>query len=152
MVHTWISVRNDRIVGDDTVKSIGARHFRRALMVDGTSFYGDYDLDMYVGTQSDYDSLWAVAAKVIRDGSGWIRYTNMDVAESEFANAEYSSMEKLLREFGWVSAAACEKLLPRKEKGGEHIVRTHVFRRDGNFKLIAVETSRLYYVFCFATS
>lgn len=152
MVHTWISVRNDKIVGGDAAKSIGARHFRRALMVDGTSFYGDYDLDVYVGTHSDYDSLWAVAAKVIRGGGGWIRYTDMGVAESAFANAKYSSMENLLGEFGWVSTDACEKLLPRKEKGGEHIVRTHVFRRDGNFKLIAVETRRLYYVFCFATS
>lgn len=147
MVHTWLSVRNDRIVGSF---SMGARHLRRALATGGSFFYGDYDLDVYIGTRNDYDSLWDVAATVLRNGSGWLRTLRMEEAVSKFGDARYINMNWLISELGSLSEEAVRRLLPRRESG--QIQRTFVFRRDGNFKLIAVETERLYYVFCFATS
>lgn len=148
MVHTWITASNDKL--SEHVVSIGARHFKRALAKGDASFYGDYELDVYIGTLHDYDSLWEVAAKVIRNGGGWIRYAKMKEAETVYGDAEYSSLDRVLAEFGWLSDEAVQRFLPRRED--RRVLRTHVFRRDGNFKMIAVETARLYYVFCFATS
>jgi hypothetical protein len=147
MVHTWIHVVNDR---DPT--GIGARHFQKALRNDRMSFYGDYSLSVYIGTRNDYDSLWGVAAKVIHNGDGWVRCNKMEEAAAEYAGIEYRALEDVLSTFANLSDSACKRLLPRKERDGGHILRTTVFRRDGNFYLIAVETQRLYYVFCFATS
>ena len=145
MVHTWIAASNDKL--SERTTSIGARHFKRALATGDASFYGDYELDVYIGTRHDYDSLSVVTAKVIRDGGGWIRTCRL-LEHAE--NGEYSSLNCVLSEFGWLSDAAAKRFLPRREDG--RVLRTHVIRRDGNFNMIAVETARLYYVFCFATS
>ena len=148
MVHTWIRACNDKL--STITPSLGAHNFKRALATGDVSFYGDYELGVYIGTRHDYDSLWSVAAKVIQKGGGWIRSNKMDDAEKVYGGAEYASLGSVLSEFGWLSDAAVRRFLPRREDG--RVVRTHVFRRDGNFKMIAVETARLYYVFCFATS
>ena len=144
MVHTWIRLRNDRVDGP----GIGVRRAAGILADSETRFYGDYDFDMYIGTRHDYSGLEAVVAKVIRGGGGWIR--NCRVGEERDSYDRYSSLSSVLNEFCWLSEKGLRRLLPRKED--RSVVRVIVVRNDGNFKMIAVETQRLYYVFCFATS
>ncbi len=127
---------------------MGSRHVARVLADPETRFYGDYDFDMYIGTQHDYPSLEAAAEKVIRRGSGWIR--NCRIEEGRDGCDQYANLGAILAEFCWLSHKGQRRLLPRKETG--NVVRVLVLRCDGNFKMIAVETRRLYYVFCFATS
>lgn len=127
---------------------MGSRQVARVLADPETRFYGDYDFDMYIGTRHDYPSLEAVAEKVIRRGNGWIR--NCRVEEGRTRHDQYTNLGAILAEFCWLSHKGQQRLLPRKEMGS--LVRTLVLRCDGNFKMIAVETQRLYYVFCFATS
>jgi hypothetical protein len=69
MVHTWLRIKNGKIIEDDGPKSMGARHFRRAMIIKGTYFNStlnlDYEdtLDVYIGQKDTYDSLWATAKK-----------------------------------------------------------------------------------------
>jgi hypothetical protein len=107
-------------------------------------FYGDYDLDVYIGTKSDYGGLQATAEAVIERSGGWVRRC---ILEKE---VEYRSLAAVLSEFGSVSDAQLRKVFPRKEKGT--VIRTLQYRKDGNFTMLACETERAYYVFCFATS
>lgn len=143
MVHTWIRAYNERL--SHGFPSMGARHYRKALAAEA-SFYGDYELHIYIGTLNDYTSLWEVAKKVIRKGDGWIRSSQMEDTEQ----ADYSSMRQVLAEIGSLSESAVDRILPRGDRG--KVLHSFVVRNDGNFKLIAAETEYLYYVVCFATS
>ena len=144
MVHIWIAACNEKL--SERVPSIGARNFRRALATGEASFYGDCELDIFIGTRNDYDSLLEVAETVLRAGGGWIRSSKMNDAKP----VEYSSMSRVLSEIGWFSDSAERRILPRRERG--RVLRSFVFRNDGNFKLFAAETEGFYYVICFATS
>jgi hypothetical protein len=110
-------------------------------------FYGDYDLDIYIGTKSDYKCLEHVVNKVIqKGGGGWIGNCRLE-------NGTYipnRSITSIINEFGNVYDSQIHKFLPSRDK----FVMKQVFdyRNDGNFKMIACETDHLYYVFCFATS
>jgi hypothetical protein len=139
MVHTWISLRNDRI-GDLCLN----RRITRIFRTGDAMFYGDYDLDVYIGTKSDYDGLEATADAVIDRSRGWVRNCRLE------KEMEYRTLSRVLSEFGSVSDSQLHKVFPRKEKGT--VVRTLQYRKDGNFTLLACETERAYYVFCFATS
>jgi hypothetical protein len=77
-----------------------------------------------------------------------IHSINMDAAEDEYAGINYSSMAEIISQFGEFPLKACMKLMPCKEKN-VRFLRTHVFHCTGNCTLIAVETERLYYVFCY---
>ena len=68
MVHTWISLRNDKINSPCQNKRI-LRIFRN----ESVRFYGDYNLDIYLGTKHDYTNLEQVISKVINISGGWIK-------------------------------------------------------------------------------
>ena len=144
MVHTWVSLRNDRL-GDTCLNKRVLRIFKNP----DVRFYGDYELDIYIGTKHDYGSLEDVVAAVVRSGSGWIR----NIREPERSLTD-RSLTSILGECGWVPSTELAKLLPRKgvAEAGDGLVRCDVYRKDGNFTMIACETARYSYVICFATS
>ena len=74
MVHTWISLRNDKINSPCQNKRI-LRIFRN----ESVRFYGDYNLDIYLGTKHDYTNLEQVISKVINISGGWIRSNKMSI-------------------------------------------------------------------------
>ena len=59
MVHTWISLQNDSINSPCLNKRI-LRIFRN----ESVNFYGDYNLDIYIGTKHDYSNIEEVISKV----------------------------------------------------------------------------------------
>lgn len=140
MVHTWISLRNDKF----GLPSIGKNVMRIFQGDDPANFYGDYDLDIYIGTKHDYDSLDVVVSAVISCGNGWIRYIKDKI------RTESMYLASIINEFGNVSDK--RKLFPRKERAYDERHTVDIYRSDGNFKMYACETPRFYYVFCFATS
>ena len=127
---------------------MGSRRVASVLADPESRFYGDYDFDMYIGTRNDYPNLEAVVAKVIRGGGGWV--CGCRIEEGRDGTNQYTNLGTILAEFCWLSHKGQQRLLPRKETG--MLSRALVLRHDGNFKMIAVETPHLYYVFCFATS
>jgi hypothetical protein len=141
MVHTWIVLRNDRV----TEKCVNSR-VTRLFKNKKAYFYGDYDLDVYLGSKHDDMSLEATVAKVIDRGTGWLR--NIKV-EKKVPGA-YNRIDSIISEFGRVDDDQLHKFLPRKESGV--LKQSFVYRKDGNFSLIACESERFYYVFAFATS
>jgi hypothetical protein len=142
MVHTWVSLQNDRIT-----RPCDNRRVLRIFRVTDTCFYGDYELDIYMGTKHDYTSLDAVIAKVIAKGSGWIQNARPEDAQD---TTTYGSLFDIVNEFGSVGHSEKRKLFPWRETGD--LVRATVLRKDGNFGMVACETRRFYYVLCFATS
>lgn len=144
MVHTWVSLRNNRLA-DACMNPRVLRIFKN----ENVNFYGDYDLDIYLGIKHDYRSLEDVAKAVIRDGGGWIQ--NLKGPEQSLTDR---SLTSILSECGWIPAKELRKLLPRKgvAEASEALVRCDVYRKDGNFMMFACETRRYYYVICFATS
>jgi hypothetical protein len=141
MVHTWISLRADTL-GDHCLNRSVCRIFKD----ESTYFYGDYDLDVFLGTKHDYADLSAVVEKVVGSARGWVSRCGL----SSKVPGAYTSLDAILGEFGNISHSQIHKLLPRKEKRG--VVQSWIYRKDGNFTLIACETEKFYYVFCFATS
>ena len=145
MVHAWVSLCNDRLSG----ACINPRVLR-IFKNEDTRFYGDYDLDIYIGTKHDYTSLHRVVDTVVHEkGTGWIR----NIRDVEHI-LEDRSLTSILSECGWVPTKELPKLLPRKgvAEAGLPLVNCWVYRNDGNFKVVACETGRYYYVICFATS
>jgi len=141
MVHTWLSLRNDKL----TCPCLSARFMPRIFRgEDHAYFYGDYDLDIYIGTKHDYPSLDAVVAAVVRQGGGWIR----NIKHKERTEMLY--IANIINEFGHLPDK--RKLFPHKESAFDVRLPTDIYRHDGNFKMYACETPRFYYVFCFATS
>jgi hypothetical protein len=141
MVHTWIVLRNDRV----TEKCLNSR-VTRLFKNKKAFFYGDYDLDVYLGSKHDDGSLEATVQKVIDRGGGWLR--NIKVEKRELG--AYRRIDSIISEFGRVDDDQLHKFLPRKESGA--LKQSFVYRKDGNFIFIACETERFYYVFAFATS
>jgi hypothetical protein len=139
MVHCWISLRNNK----NDHKSLKPKIINIFKNSD-SFFYGDYDLDIYIGTKNDYSSLESVVSKVIDNGNGWIRNRDKEYKYT------YYSLEKIISFFGDIDSSSFRKLFPRKEKFS--IKKTIELRKDGNFTTIASETNKFYYVFCFATS
>lgn len=141
MVQLWVSLRNDKIG-----KSCVNKRILRIFKNDQVYFYGDYDLDIYIGNRNDYNSLNTVIEKVINRESGWIECVKLD----DSTVCEKTNMEHVISEFGRVPMKELKKMFPRKEN--LKIVQAVELRRDGNFFMYACETMFYYYVFCFATS
>jgi hypothetical protein len=143
MVHTWVSLRNDRIgTPCDNRRVLRIFHGENAA-----HFYGDYDLDIFMGTKHDYKSLDAVIAKTTAKSGGWIHCVSPEDGTDSTA---YSSLFDIMNEFASASQSQKRKLFPWRETGD--LVRVRRMRDDGNFKMYACETQRFYYVLCFATS
>jgi hypothetical protein len=143
MVHSWIRLRNNKIVE----KCLNDRIIR-ILKNKDTYFYGDYDLDVYIGTKHDYSNLQSCVAKVIQIGKGWIK--NCLINNDEMIGCFGSTIIGVIWQFGSIDEKYSKKILPRRDTG--ILKKTLVYRNDGNFKMIACETEYFYYVFCFATS
>ena len=137
----WISLRNDRIGSQCQNKRI-----LRIVKHPEVRFYGDYDLDVYLGTKQDYKNLESVISKVIDSGSGWIRNCRIDTAITN----ENTHLKKFMSDCGYMPDKQCMRLFPRREDG--KVIRGITLRKDGNFIMDACETTRFYYVICFATS
>ena len=141
MVHHWIHLRNDKIV-----KPCLNHRVTRVFRNGAASFYGDYDLDVYIGTKHDYGSLETVIEKVVGEEGGWIR----NVKLRDAVPLDTTHLSSILSDCGWFNDAAFKKIVPWKEDGV--LVRALVLRKDGNFIFYGCETARFYYVICFATS
>jgi hypothetical protein len=141
MVQTWISLRNDRI-GAPCVN----RRVTRIFLRDDVRFYGDYDLDIYLATRNEYPTLEAVVAAVIRRGGGWVSCCPMTPPKEDTV----PDVSHCLWEMGRVPETLNRKFFPRKELYDS--CRQVDYRNDGNFILRAAESSRFFYVFCWATS
>lgn len=141
MVHTWISLRNDKLYHPCQNKRI-LRIFKNK----DVRFYGDYDLDIYLGVKNDYDSLEAVISKVISNGDGWIR--NIQISNAKLCDT--SNLTYYISDCGFMPFKEFKKMWPRRED--YKVLRGLELRKDGNFYMYACETERYYYVICFATS
>lgn len=127
----------------------GVRELARARTRGETCFYGDNQVTIYVGTKHDYADLDAVAAAVARRNQrNWIaRSLDAKVAEDAM------SLAGVISACGSVSPKTLRRLFPWREYADIETRRAcTVYRRDGNFAVFALESSRLYYVVCFATS
>ena len=141
MVHTWVSLTNDKINYVCLNKRI-LRIFRN----EDIRFYGDYNLDVYLGTKNDYVNLEAVVSKVIASGGGWIRHNEM----SDARQCVMHRLDQYMSDCGDIPDREFKKMFPRREDG--KVIKGIVLRKDGNFLMYACETARFYYVICFATS
>ena len=140
MVHTWISLRNDKINSPCQNKRI-LRIFRNKSVL----FYGDYDLDIYLGTKHDYTNLEQVITKVINISGGWIRSNKMSISPIRL-----NHLDKYMYDCGIIPDNEFKKMFPRREN--YKVNKGIKLRKDGNFILYACETENFYYVICFATS
>lgn len=138
MVHKWISLQND-INNGKTLNPKIINIFKNS----DSFFYGDYELDIYLGTKNDYHNLESIIDKVVLNSRGWVHSC------SEL-NYTYYSLESIISFFGSIDDKSLKKIFPRKEKFS--IKKTIELRKDGNFTMIGTETDKFYYVFCFATS
>ena len=142
MVHLWVSLQNDRINRPCLNKRV-----TRIFLGRDSSFYGDYNLDIYIAGKEDYESLEAVVRKVTDTAGGWIKYCKQRKC------VERAPMKDIIGECGYITHRSLPKLFPRKDGASiwEH-VQFDVYRCDGNFKMFAWDTPRFYYVVCFDTS
>ena len=141
MVHRWISLRNDKINLVSENKRI-LRIFRNKSVL----FYGDYDLDIYVGTKHDYKDLEEVISKVIKKSGGWIRNIRLEDKKPN----ESSDLGTYMCNCGIIPDKELKKMFPRREN--YKVNKGITLRRDGNFMMYGCETEKFYYVICFATS
>ena len=142
MVHTWISLRNDKI-NDKSLNTRGPWILRDN---EKAFFYGDYDLDVFLTAKQDYDGLASVVQRVIDRQGGWIR----QIKVNDGRPCGETSVAQIMSNFGCISDSALRRMFPRKETGV--IKNAVVYRKDGNFLFYACETEKFYIVFCFATS
>jgi hypothetical protein len=142
MVHTWISLRNDK-PNDTSLNTRGPWILRDR---EKAYFYGDYDLDIYLTAKKDYADLASVVRRVVSMRGGWICGINATDAHT----SGETSLGQIMSNFGWISDSALRRLFPRKETGV--IKNALVYKKDGNFYFYACETEKFYIVLCFATS
>jgi hypothetical protein len=139
MVHSWVHLRNNKIIYNclnNKVKNI--------FINNGTYFYGDYDLDIYLGTKSDYNNLQSVVKKVFE----YKLKQCFKIRDERIG--DYTDIKYIINEFGNVESTKIKRFLPRKET--YKVIKSIIYRYDGNVKVIACETERYYYLFCFITS
>ena len=141
MVHTWISLCNDKINHPCQNKRI-----LRIFNNKDIRFYGDYNLDIYLSAKNDYVSIEVVISKVINSQGGWIRSTKM----SKTIPCVLGRLDQYMSDCGNIPDREFKKMFPRREDG--NVIKGLVVRKDGNFIIYGCETTRFYYVICFATS
>ena len=141
MVHTWISLCNDKINHPCQNKRI-----LRIFNNKDIRFYGDYNLDIYLSAKNDYVSIEVVISKVINSQGGWIRSTKI----SKIIPCVLGRLDQYMSDCGNIPDREFKKMFPRREDG--NVIKGLIVRKDGNFIIYGCETTRFYYVICFATS
>lgn len=136
MVHIWVSLRNDKINSPCQNKKI-LRIFKNK----DVNFYGDYNLDIYIGTKHDYANLEKVISKVIDLTGGYNK-----IVEPVLLNR----LEQYISYCGDIPYNEFKKIFPRRENC--NVSRGIKLRNDGNFFMYACETSNFYYIIYFVTS
>ena len=133
MVHIWISLRNDKINLPCQNKRI-LRIFRNKSVL----FYGDYDLDIYLGTKHEYTNLEQVISKVI------------NITLNDIKPNELTHIGSYMSYCGIIPDNEFKKIFHCREN--YKVTKGITLRKDGNFIMYACETEKFYYVICFATS
>jgi hypothetical protein len=144
MVQLWISLFNDKILRP----CINQKKICRILKNSYTRFGGDYELEIYLGTKNEYNSLEEIVQKVFKNGSGWIK--NLKYYEKKELPFSKYELLNVLWNFGRVDENDLKDFYPRKETFEP--IQYFQYRNDGNFQCFALETTKFYYVYCFATS
>jgi len=151
MVHLWISLINEKLME----KRLGKKYkclksnIEKICQKRKISFFGDNEFQIYLGSKHDYLNLHTFSEKIIQNSNDWMR--NCKLPLENISNLYYlNSFYKVFQEFGHISEKNIKLILPKKETFDfKNIL---IYRLDGNFKLISVETSRFFYLFSFATS
>lgn len=141
MVHTWISLINEKLNKPCQNKKI-LSIFRH----DGVYFYGDNTFDLYLATKHDYKSLESVVLKVIENNVAWAFYDELNKAK----HSNKKHLADYISDCGNIPQSLFNKVFPHKED--YNVIKGLELRHDGNFIMYACETKRFYYVLCFATS
>lgn len=138
MVHTWISICNEKI-NSPCLNNRILRIFKNKHV----NMYGDYNLDIYIGTKYDYTNIEQVISKVIN--RGWI-----NIKISDIEPIQLTHLEQYISYCGDIPYNEFKKIFPRREN--YIVTRGFKLRNDGNFFMYACETTKFYYVICFVTS
>ena len=141
MVHTWVSLTNDKI--DQLCQN---KRILRIFRNECVRFYGDYNLDIYLSAKNDYANIEAAVSRVIDSRGGWIQRTKM----SDASPCEMGRLDQYMSDCGYIPDREFKKIFPRREDG--KVIKGIKVRKDGNFLIYGCETTRFYYVICFATS
>jgi hypothetical protein len=151
MVTSWIRIENNQNVFNSLNKRV-----LRIFLDNETYFYGDYSLDIFLIPKNSIfihdpqiDAIDETIKKFKQKYTGWFRNVNAE-AGIEMNNAEYNTLDKLIAKFGNVSSKSIKKMFPKREN--RMVVRSKVYRDDGNFQIYGSETEFFYYIMCFATS
>lgn len=147
MVQLWISLTNKKLKRK-CINSKITRIFRN----EQNYFYGDNELDIYIGTKNEYKSVEEVVDKVITIESGWIRNCGR-IWGKEPIEEPLISLYRVINQFGNIDDNLLKKVFPRKEDYEVNEENRYlIYRNDGNFHMSAYQSSKFFYVFCFATS
>jgi hypothetical protein len=147
MVQLWISLTNRKLYR----KCINSK-ITRIFQNKQTYFYGDNELEIYIGTKNEYKSLEEVVDKVITIESGWIRNCG-HIWGKDPKEEPLISLYRVINQLGNIDENLLKKIFPRKE---DYIINENcrylIYRNDGNFHMSAYQSNKFFYVFCFATS
>lgn len=144
MVQLWVSLTNKKVIR----KCINSK-ITRIFKDKHTYFYGDNELNIFIGTKNEYSRLEEVVDKVISIETGWIH----NCRRFEPTEEPPISLFRIINQFGNIEENVLKKIFPRKE---DYIVNDNCryikYRNDGNFYMSAYQSNKFFYVFCFATS
>ena len=100
MVNHWISLRNNKLY-----KKCLNYKIINIFNNSESFFYGDYDLDIYIGTKNDYPNLDSISYKVIKSSDGWIETCNIE--EPQHC---YYTLSEIISFFGWIQYKSFKKI------------------------------------------
>jgi hypothetical protein len=145
MLTSWIRLQNKKIYAYSQNKRI------LRIFLDGESYlYGDYELDIFLTPKPTLYTLDDISQKVISISGGWIKNIKIENGIEVDLEINYNTLDKIIREFGFISEKSIKKMFPKKEN--RKVLKAKIYRKDGNFIMISCETTRFIYVMCFATS
>lgn len=134
MVHTWISLENNRL-------NHICQHTKvlKIFKNQNNYFYGDYNLDIFLSSKKEYkQDLETFVLKLVPNG------------ERQEYQREYKNLYEVIENFGWISTSDIKKMFPRKEN--MTVYKTITICNNGNYMTLACETERFYYMFYLVTS
>ena len=121
MVHTWVSLTNDKI--DRLCQN---KRILRIFRNEDVRFYGDYNLDIYLSAKNDYANIEAAVSRVIDSRGGWIQRTKM----SDASPCEMGRLDQYMSDCGYIPDREFKKMFPHREDC--EVIKGIVLRKDGN--------------------